>query len=92
MKELDLIVSQEKLNQNRKKTLENDRIKNIKKATKENYAEQERLRNACIFITMMSIAIFILAMVVCINANLKKQGYENCLEQGYDVNYCLKHS
>lgn len=85
MKELDLIVSQEKLNQNRKNAL-------LKEATKNNYAEQERLRNACIFMSVMSIAIFILAMVVCINANLKKQGYENCLEQGYDVNYCLKHS
>ena len=82
---MELIVSQEKLNQNRKNTL-------LKEATKENYAEQERLRKTCIFMAIMSIAIFMLAMVVCINANLKKQGYENCLEQGYEVNYCLKHS
>lgn len=85
MRELDLIVSQEKLNQNRKNTL-------LKEATKNNYKEQERLRNVCIFMAVMTIIIFILAIIVCINANLKKQGYENCLEQGYDVNYCLKNS
>lgn len=82
---MELIVSQEKLNQNRKNAL-------LKEATKNNYKEQERLRKACIFMAMMSIAIFILAMIVCINANAKRTGYENCLEQGYDVNYCLKHS
>ena len=82
---MELIVSQEKLNQNRKNTL-------LKDATKENYAEQERLRKTCIFMAIMSIVIFALAMVVCINTNAKRTGYENCLEQGYEVNYCLKHS
>jgi hypothetical protein len=82
---MELIVSQEKLEQNRKNAL-------LKEATKQNYAEQDKLRNICLFMTMMTIIIFALAMVVCINANLKKKGYENCLEQGYDVNYCLKHS
>ncbi len=82
---MELIISQEKLEQNRKNAL-------LKEATKENYKEQERLRNACIFMALTSMAIFILAILVCINANLKKQGYENCLEQGYDVNYCLKNS
>jgi len=82
---MELIVSQEKLNQNRKNTL-------LKDATNRNYAKQERLRNVCIFMSVMTIVIFILAMVVCINANAKRTGYENCLEQGYEVNYCLKHS
>ena len=82
---MELIVSQEKLNQNRKNTL-------LKDASKENYAKQDNLRKTCIFMGIMSIAIFILAMIVCINANTKRTGYENCLEQGYEVNYCLKHS
>lgn len=82
---MELIISQEKLNQNRKNAL-------LKEATKNNYKEQERLRKTCIFMAMMSIVIFVLAMMVCINANMKKTGYENCLEQGYEVNYCLKHS
>ena len=78
---MNLIVSQEKLEQNRKNAL-----------LKLNYKEQEKLRNICIFMTIMSIVIFALACIICINMNLKKQGYENCLEQGYEVNYCLKHS
>lgn len=85
MKEINLIVSQEKLQENRKNAL-------LKDATKENYKEQEKLINACIFMAITSIAIFILAMIVCINANAKRTGYENCLEQGYEVNYCLKNS
>ena len=85
MKEINLIVSQEKLQENRKNAL-------LKDATKRNYAKQDNLRNFCIFMGIMSIAIFVLAMIVCINVNMKKTGYENCLEQGYEVNYCLKHS
>ena len=85
MKEINLIVSQEKLQENRKNAF-------LKDATKRNYAKQDNLRNVCIFMGMMSIAIFILAMIVCINANAKRTGYEKCLKQGYEVNYCLKHS
>ena len=92
MKEIKLIVSQEKLQQNRIKTLENDRIKCIKKATKKNYKRQEKIVN----IAKQTIAILLLVMLMIwglyLGQNLKKTGYTNCIDNGYSEAYCLKNS
>ena len=85
MKELDLIVSQEKLEQNRKNAL-------LKEASKYYKNKQNELRAVCTYSILALTLILAMAWVLNIGMNLKKTGYHNCMETMNDQAYCLKNS
>ena len=85
MKEINLIVSQEKLEQNRKNAL-------LKEATRKNYKEQKDLKETCMFAIIGLALILIMAWVLHISIDLKQKGIQGCMENGYSESYCIQHS
>lgn len=85
MKEINLIVSQRKLEENRRNQL-------LKDTTKKNYKRQEKIVN----IAKQTIVILLLVMLMIwglyLGQSLKKTGYTNCINNGYSEAYCLKNS
>lgn len=85
MKDINLIVSQEKLKQNRKNAL-------LKEATKRNYKKQQKIKKICIGIAIgLAIAYFI-GLILLFEIKLKQKGIQGCMENGYSYNYCVEHS
>ena len=82
---MELIVSQEKLNQNRKNTLLKDETKRLK-------AEQNKLNKICIYTMIALVIVVALAWGIHFIGKATEEARNNCLEQGYTMNYCLKHS
>lgn len=85
MKEINLIVSQEKLEQNRKNAL-------LKDATNKNYEQQKDLARTCMFAIIGLALILVMAWVLHITNDLKQKGIQGCMENGYSYSYCIEHS
>lgn len=92
MKEIKLIVSQEKLEENRRNQLLKDRNRLLKYATKKNYEKQEKI----VGIVKKTIAILLLTMLMIwglyLGQSLKQKGIKGCMENGYSESYCIQHS
>lgn len=82
---MDLIVSQEKLEQNRKNAL-------LKEATKNNYKKQQKIKKLCIGIAIGLIIAYFIGLALMFEIKLKKQGIQGCMENGYSYSYCIEHS
>lgn len=82
---MNLIVSQEKLEQNRKNAL-------LKEATRNNYKKQRDLKEICILCTIGLVLILIMTWVLHVSIDLKQKGIKGCMENGYSYEYCIEHS
>lgn len=82
MKEIKLIVSQEKLEQNRKNQI-------LKDETKKNYERMNKTTKGIITIAVLTLTILWLGYA---GMNMKEEAYNNCMENGYSQSYCLKNS
>lgn len=82
---MELIVSQEKLEQNRRNTL-------LKDATKVNKRKLKQLNDVCIYSMIALALILIMAWVLHITFDLKNEGIKGCMENGYSYSYCIEHS
>lgn len=85
MKNVDLIISQDQLKENR------ERARKIEQ-TRKNYQKQLDRKDTIIYI----LAILIIGMTTAIGMYLMKDNvkdaYNNCIKNGYSTNYCAKNS
>ena len=81
----ELIVSREKLEQNRKNELMKDEIKKDK-------AKQIKLRNVCTEIIFIGLLTLIIMWAAYLNSKIQNEAIEGCLENGYSYTYCVEHS
>ena len=78
MKEINLIVSQETLKQNRERELKKDKIKMLMKATDINYKKQYDLSKVCLYSVIALIMVLIFAWVLHFSFDLKQKGIQGC--------------
>jgi len=82
MKEINLIVSQEKLEQNKINKL-------LQQKTRKNYKSYE-YNIKRILISLMAVLIFILNLWLL--GTISEKGVKGCMENGYSESYCIQHS
>lgn len=85
MKEIKLIVSQEKLEENRRNTL-------LKDETRRNNKKLIVIRNISTYIVLILILFLTFTWLLNINFGLKQKGIKGCIENGYSETYCIQHS
>ena len=81
----ELIVSKEKLEQNRKNQLLKDESRKEKR-------KQELLNTLCINIVIWLILILVVIWGIVIAGELQREGIRGCMENGYTYDYCVEHS
>ena len=92
MEEINLIICQEKLEENRRNQLLKDRNQLLKDATKENYKKQEATNTLLKNIIMIVLMLMIVVWGLKVNQAMKTRAYNNCIANGYEESYCLKNS
>ncbi len=85
MKDIELIVSKEKMEQNRKNQLLKDEVKKLEK-------KQLFVKNVCIEIVILLISALIVIWLYHFNSQIRTEAIKGCMENGYSYTYCVEHS
>lgn len=82
---MNLIVSQEKLEENRKNQI-------LKDKAKENYKKQLRNKRIAFGIVIGLIVAYFVGLIIISDLKATKEARDNCLKNGYSYAYCLRNS
>ena len=79
---MQLIINQEQFERNQRKEISKEKIRIVKEKGK------QKISNI-IFITICAL---VMLWGLTLLGNMKNHAYNNCIENGYSMNYCLKNS
>lgn len=85
MKDIELIVSKEKMEQNRKNQLLKDETRKLEK-------KQLFVKNVCIEIVFILILALMIIWACHFNSQIRTEAIKGCMENGYSYTYCVEHS
>ena len=93
---MKLIVSQEKLEENRKNQMLKNKVREknqlLKNKARENYQKQLKTKRIAFGIVVGLIVAYFVGLIIISDLKATKQARDNCLKNGYSMAYCLKNS